>query len=229
MYSEKEVLELARRAYKAGEATFEIATDACALLVIDMQDEFVKPHWTPYWVPEATRRIPTIRFLVEKCRAIRIPLIFTAFAATHQNFDRPSTGASMPNRFPDVVPDPAWFRDGSICAELTPADNEIVIHKPSYGAFYETPLQTILRNMNRDTVVICGALTNFCCGATARQAYERGFKVVVLSDATATDDMDLHEPELMVLRKGYARVMTAAEILEHWTTDLRSAAHEGNE
>jgi nicotinamidase-related amidase len=217
MYSEKEVLELAKGAYKAGEATFEIAAGDCALLVIDMQDEFVKPGWTPYWVPEATRRIPTIRHLIETCRTLRIPVIFTAFAASHRSFDRPSTGAHMPNRFPDITSDPAWFRDGSICPELAPKDNEIVIHKPSYGAFYDTPLQTILRNINRDTVIICGTLTNFCCGTTARQAYERGLKVVVLSDATATDDMDLQEPELMVLRKGFARVMPAAEIIECWT------------
>jgi nicotinamidase-related amidase len=212
MYSENEVLELAKRAYKEGEATFEIVAENCALLVIDMQDEFVKPGWTPYWVPEATRRIPTIQHLIKACRALKIPVIFTAFAGSHRNFDRPSTGAQMPNRFPDIAPDPAWFRDGSIYAELAPADDEIVIHKPSYGAFYDTPLQTILKNMNRDTVIICGTLTNFCCGTTARQAYERGFKVVVLSDATATDDMDLQEPELMVLRKGFALVLTADEI-----------------
>jgi nicotinamidase-related amidase len=216
MYSENEVLELARRAYKAGEATFQIAAARCALLAIDMQDEFVKPGWTPYWVPEATKRIPTIGHTIEICRQLEIPVIFTAFAASHRNFDRPLTGAQMPNRFPDITPDPAWFRDGSICAELASADDEIVIQKPSYGAFYDTPLQTILKNMNRDTVVICGTLTNFCCGTTARQAYERGFKVVVLSDATATDDMDLQEPELMVLRKGFARVMTVAEIIECW-------------
>jgi nicotinamidase-related amidase len=225
MYSENEVLALARRAYKAGEATFQIAAERCALLVIDMQDEFVKPGWTPYWVPEATRRIPTMQHLVETCRTLRIPVIFTAFAASHRNFDRPSTGAQMPNRFPNIAPDPAWFRDGSICAELAPADDEVVIHKASYGAFYDTPLQTILKNMNRDTVIICGTLTNFCCGTTARQAYERGFKVVVLSDATATDDMDLQEPELMVLRKGFARVMTAAEIIERLNADARQGAH----
>jgi nicotinamidase-related amidase len=45
--------------------------------------------------------------------------------------------------------------------------------------------------------------------------YERGFKVVVLSDATATDDMDLQEAELMVLRKGFARIMTTAEVIKH--------------
>ena len=87
--------------------------------------------------------------------------------------------------------------------------------KPSYGAFYDTPLETILKNLGRDTVIICGTLTNFCCGMTARQAYERGFKVVVGSDVTATDDPSMQEPELMVLRKGFARVLTADEIAGH--------------
>ena len=58
-----------------------------------------------------------------------------------------------------------------------------------------------------------GTLTNFCCGMTARQGYERGFNVVVGSDLTATDDPDLQGAELSVLRKGFARVMTAKEIV----------------
>src|SRR5262249_50766620 len=114
---------------------------------------------------------------------------------------------------PGIPHDPAWFRDGMICAELAPTESEVIIHKGSYGAFYDTPLETILKNLNRDTIVICGTLTNFCCGTTARQSYERGLKVVVVSDATATDDMDLQEAELMVLRKGFARVMTTTEVV----------------
>lgn len=89
----------------------------------------------------------------------------------------------------------------------------MVIHKPSYGAFYDTPLQTILHNLGRDTVIICGTLTNYCCGTTARQAYERSFKVVFGSDVTSTDDPDLQEPELQVLRKGFARVLSAEQII----------------
>lgn len=216
-YTEDQVLELAKRAYRSGDPSFAIERDRCALLVIDMQDEFVRPEWTPYWVPEATRRIPTIRYLTDRCRALKAPVIFTAFAASYHNLDRPSTGDKMPNRLPEITPDPAWFRDGIICTELTPAPDEVVIHKGSYGAFYDTPLETILKNLNRDTIVICGTLTNFCCGTTARQGYERGFKVVVVSDATATDDMDLQEAELMVLRKGFARVMTTAEIVDQLT------------
>lgn len=55
-YSEEQVSALARQAYDEGEATFAIEARRSALLVIDMQDEFVKPGWTPYWVPRRHRR-----------------------------------------------------------------------------------------------------------------------------------------------------------------------------
>jgi nicotinamidase-related amidase len=179
-----------------------------------MQDEFVRPQWTPFWVPESTRQVSKIKKLIEYCRGRKIPVIFTAFAKTHNYLDRPATGAGMPNRYGDTgAQDPAWFRDGHIWDELAPLEGEVVIHKPSYGAFYETPLETILRNLGKDTVIICGTLTNFCCGMTARQGYERGFKVIFGSDITSTDDPNLQEPELKVLRKGFARVMALDTIV----------------
>jgi nicotinamidase-related amidase len=212
-FTEEYVLNLAKKAYEEGVASFEIIREKCALLVMDMQDEFVRPHWTPFWVPEATRQVPKIRMLINVCRQKRIPVIFTSFARTYNCTDRPSSGRLMPNRYNDVAQDPAWFRDGRIWHELTPLEGEIIIHKPSYGAFFDTPLETILRNLTKDTVMICGTLTNFCCGMTARQAYERGFKVVFGSDITSTDDPQLQEPELKVLRKGFAKVLTLTEII----------------
>jgi nicotinamidase-related amidase len=208
------VLKLARRAYRQGDAAFPLQPEKCALLVIDMQDEFVRPGWTPYWVPEATRQVPAICGLIEACRELRIPVIYTVFSRTHGYLDRPASGSVMPNRFPELDADSsAWFVEGRIWEALAPRPGELVVHKPSYGAFYDTPLETILRNLGRDTVLICGTLTNYCCGASARQAYERGFKVVFGSDVTATDDPEMQEAELMVLRKGFARVLSAAEIV----------------
>ncbi len=212
-YSNSYVLALAREAYAHGDAGFELVPERTALLVIDMQDEFVRPHWTPFWVPEATRQIPRIRRLIDFCRGASIPVIYTIFSDTHRYLDRPRTGPLMPNRYPHLESDPAWSMNVGVVAELAPAPGEVVIHKPSYGAFYDTPLETILRNLGRDTIVICGTLTNYCCGTTARQGYERGFQVVVGSDVCATDDPDLQEPELMVLRKGFARVLPCEQIL----------------
>ena len=214
-YTEEQVLGLARRAYNEGRAHLEVVPVKCALLVIDMQDEFVKSHWTPDWVPEATRQVPRIKKLIEHCRTKRIPVIFTVYSKTHNYLDRPKTGSSMPGRFSELEGDrSSFFVEGRVWHELAPRADEIVIHKSTYGAFYDTPLETIFKNLGKDTVIICGTLTNYCCGMTARQAYERSFQVVFGSDVTATDDPDMQEPELKVLRKGFALVLSAAEIIE---------------
>lgn len=214
-FTKEQVLALAKKAYDEGNANFHIDASQCALIVIDMQDEFVKPGWTPYWTPQANEIVPRIKTMIDHCRLKNIPIIFTAFAQTHNYLDRPKTGGLMPNRYHQLGKgDPSWFKEGTIWHELAPLQNDIVIRKPSDGAFYDTPLETILKNLEKDTVIICGILTNFCCGTTARQAYERGFKVVFGSDLTATDDPSLQEPELKVLRKGFARVLSLHHIIE---------------
>ncbi len=214
-YTEEQVLRLARRAYNEGNASFDVVSEKCALLVIDMQDEFVRPHWTPDWVPEATRQVPRIKELIEHCRMRGIPVIFTVYSKTHNYLDRPKTGPSMPGWYPDLKIDrSSFYVKGHVWHELAPRKGEIVVHKPSYGAFYDTPLETILRNLGKDTVIVCGTITNVCCGMTARQAYERSFKVVFGSDVTSIDDPAMREPELKVLRKNFAKVLKADEIIE---------------
>lgn len=215
MYSEDEILRLARRAYETGDAGFEIRAGRSALLVIDMQDEFVRPGWTTSWVPEATRRVPAIAALIRTARSSRVPVIYTIFDNTHLGLDRPAAGFLMPNRYAHIR-DPGeatWFVNSRVWHELEPAAEDVVIRKPSYGAFCDTPLDTILRNLKRDTIIICGTLTNYCCGTTARQGYERGYFVVFGSDVTATDEPGQHEAELRVLRRGFARVLTSREII----------------
>jgi nicotinamidase-related amidase len=88
-----------------------------------------------------------------------------------------------------------------------------VILKHSYSGFHQTPLESVLRSLGATTVVITGTMTNFCCGSTAREAFWRGFDVVFGSDCNSTDDPGLHEAELATLRRGFARIATAAEII----------------
>ena len=214
-FSENDVLNIARRAYDEGDVQFEIVRDKCALLVIDMQDEFVKPHWSPDWVPEATRQVPRIKKLIEHCRSKKIPVIYTVYSKTHHYLDRPKTGPLMPGRYSEVKVDRStFFVKGHVWHELTPRDDEIVIEKSSYGAFYDTSLETILKNMEKDTVIICGTVTSYCCGSTARQGYERSFKVILGSDVCSPDAPEMQEPELRVLRKGFAKILTSEEIIK---------------
>jgi isochorismate hydrolase len=105
-YSESEIQELMRNAYENDFAAFPVHINDCALLVIDMQDEFVKPNWTSYWVPEATRQVPRINDMIVFCHENNISVILTAFSDTYQYLDRPKTGRFMPNRYITKVPEP---------------------------------------------------------------------------------------------------------------------------
>jgi nicotinamidase-related amidase len=198
-----QVVALARHAYRHGTAEFQLVADRSALLVIDMQRR-VRPAGLDAVLGSggdptgATNRAPG-----GGMSGMRRPDGVHPVSATHGYLDRPASGAGMPNRYSELdATDPAWFLDGRIWQELAPEPAEVVIHKPSYGAFYDTPLERILRNLGRDTVIISGTLTNLWCGTTARQAYERGFQVVVGSGVTATNDPAVHEYELMTLRYG---------------------------
>jgi nicotinamidase-related amidase len=211
-YTEAEVLALARAACTEGQASFPLDLRRAALLVIDMQEEFVRPGWAATWVPDATRMVPRLAAVLAAARGAELPVVHTAFAATHRFLDRPRSGAAMPNRYPDE-PSHGLFERAKWVAELAPKQGELQILKPSYGAFYDTPLDTLLKNLRCDTVIVTGTLTNLCCSTTARQAYERGYFVVFGSDVTATYDAALHEAEIRTLRYGFARIATAAEIV----------------
>ena len=76
----------------------------------------------------------------------------------------------------------------AIFPEIAPRDDEIVITKHRFSAFYGTDLEIILRGLGVTTVVITGVTTENCCHATARDAFFRDFQVAFLSDATATVD-----------------------------------------
>jgi nicotinamidase-related amidase len=214
MFTEFEILENAKNAYINGDANFTIEKEMCSLLVIDMQDEFVKPGWASTWIPEATRQVGKISKVISACRDHNIPVIYTVFSNTHNYLDRPLHGNSMPIQFPEMGSNELWFRDGNIWHELKPQKNEIVIHKPSYGAFYDTPLDSILKRMRKDTIIICGTLANCCCGTTARQGYERGYKVVFGSDINSTYTEEMLENEIRVLRLAFAKIRNSEEIIE---------------
>ena len=212
-YSEDLILKTALDAYTNGEANIKLEKEKSALLVIDMQDEFVKPEWSSAWIPEATRQVPRIKKMIEKCRDNNIPVIYTVFSNTHKCFDRPKYGNEMPIQYPNLGSNQEWFQNGNIWEELKPQKNEIVIHKPSYGAFYDTPLETILKRMGKDIIIISGTLTNCCCGTTARQGYERGYKVIVGSDITSTYTKEMQEAEMGILRLAFAKVQSSEEII----------------
>ena len=104
--------------------------------------------------------------------------------------------------------------------DLDIRDDDILLNKPKFGAFYGTDLETMLRYRGIDTVIITGIATNICCETTAREATVRDFRVFFLSDGTATYDIgdqsaqQLQAATCTTLGFAFAQVCTVNEIIE---------------
>lgn len=119
------------------------------------------------------------------------------------------------------------FYDGSFGAEiiplLSPRENELVLNKTKSGAFSDTNLHNELSNRSAETIILTGFTANDCIDVTARQATELGFSVAVISDATATFDIQghdgkihpaerVHELVLANLHAQVAEILTSAQL-----------------
>lgn len=222
-------LEKAKRDYERGNASITIDPKKSSLLVVDMIDEFTKPNYAPFWVPEATRILPKVKTLVDRCRRAGVPVIYTyyKFNPTYTDMNPWFREAWAPIDKVEEYDGPPLFSKESIDRAIKPDySKDILIAKPSYGAFTNTSLDYILRNLGVDTVIVCGTMTNFCCGTTAREAHARGYKVVFGSDCNATDDEKIQQAELMTLRRGFALVIPTKEIIQAVGGTGKFTAHQ---
>lgn len=204
-------IEFADRDYERDRHwAFELRPEESALIVVDMQEDFVNPS-NPLCVPEAYRQVPRIKTLIEACREIGVPVVYTAYniaadccADFYEYWDAVAAGAG---------------REGSagadIYREIYPQPNERVIRvKHTYDSFAGTDLDYVLRDRDIKTIIICGTLTNFCCESTARSGYALNYHVVFGSDVNATDNAQAHNATIRTMRRGFARVMEHQTIID---------------
>lgn len=87
-----------------------------------------------------------------------------------------------------------------IIPELYPAAGEPVIDKPGKGAFYQTDLELMLRNRETETLLVCGVTTEVCVNTTVREANDRGFRCIVLADCCASYCPEFHDMGLKMIK-----------------------------
>ena len=87
-----------------------------------------------------------------------------------------------------------------IVPELAPAPGEPVVDKPGKGAFYATDLQAILQSRGIQDLIVGGVTTEVCVHTTVREANDRGYRCVVVSDACASYFPAFHEAGLNMIK-----------------------------
>ncbi|WP_278046262.1 isochorismatase family cysteine hydrolase [Desemzia sp. C1] len=88
-----------------------------------------------------------------------------------------------------------------IVDELVPRENEVVLDKPGKGAFYQTDLESILRNRNIKSLIVTGVTTHVCVQTTIREANDRGYECLMLEDCCAAFDPRDHEDSIRMINQ----------------------------
>ncbi len=188
-----------------------IDLDRTALVIIDMQRDFLDPGGFGAALGNDVARLrPAIapcRAVLDAARARGILVIHTREGHRPDLSDAPRLkvergdpalriGAPGPMGRILVRGEPGH----DIIAELAPRAGEPVIDKPGKGAFYQTDLDLMLRNRAVETLLVGGVTTEVCVNTTVREANDRGFRCIVLADCCASYFPELHAAGLAMIK-----------------------------
>lgn len=212
---EEDIYNEAQKEYYDKRQMWTIDPSRSILLVIDMQVDFCDPEKGRFWLPAASKMMPRMQQMLAFCRQHNIPIAFTQ----HEN--TPNDIGFMGTYLASTIGSGA-LEEGTegaqVYPELAPQSDEWVItRKRRYDAFLDTGLERWLRSQDKDTVIMTGVCTNFCCSTSTRTAMQQDLKVAYPYDLNGTDDPDVHEQVVKTMARGFARVQSTDE----WLTEMQ--------
>jgi nicotinamidase-related amidase len=195
----------------------------CALLVIDMQNDFL--HEQGKARREGSRdlgpmmeMVPRQARLIEAARAAGVPVIFVLQTTLPDQASSSDVWIEARSRArysgQDMCMDGSWGQD--VISELKPAPGDHFVKKYRYSGFVGTNLDLLLRSLECRTVVCVGTSTNVCVEATAWDAFHHEYYVVYAADACASWDMALHTGTLATAANRYATVAEVSDLISCW-------------
>lgn len=201
-----------------------------ALLVIDMQGDFVRNDGWLGWLHADLSGIqtivPTLARLLQAARGVPgLAVIHTRQGNAPDLSDLPTVKQEQGTRAGSPIGRPGPIGRGlirgeegwQIIPELTPEPGELVVDKPGYGAFVGTTLEGWLREHGIRALILTGVTANVCVLATLYGAVDRGFDCLVVSDAVAavTPEASQTLVDLVRYQRGlFGSVASADTIIE---------------
>jgi biuret amidohydrolase len=176
---------------------FELDPGHCALVIIDMQRDFVDPggfgEALGNDVSLLRKAIGPTRKVLELARERGMLVIHTREGHRPDLSDLPAS-KKLRGRLKNGIGDPGPMGrilvrgeyGHDIVDELKPAPGEPVVDKPGKGAFYATDLDSMLHNRGIRQLVVCGVTTEVCVNTTVREANDRGYDCLVLEDCVGS-------------------------------------------
>ena len=199
---------------------FDINPGRTALLVVDMQNCFVAD--SPIAAPLGTEVARRLNRLTAACRQAGLPVIWTRHVVRPDGSNTGLLGELIPPVAAGIINDDAPTAALHPLMDVRPGN--VVVGKPRFGSFYGTDLEVILRSRGINTIILGGISTNVCVDTTAREASVREFRVLFLSDGTASFGLpdgglgpasaeELQRTACAVMAFGFAEVITIDQAL----------------
>lgn len=214
--------------------TQDLAPATTAFIIIDMQRDFCDPAG---YIGQMGYDIGPARKVIPRIVALRAALReWGAFVLyTREGHRRDLSDLPRQKRFRSqlaggeigstgtlgrllVRGEPGW----EIVDELTPAPMEPVVDKPGFSAFYATDLDHILTVRGVRHIIICGLTTDVCVHSTMREAVDRGYETLLLSDCSSATQEANHVSALSTVRSEggiFGAVATSEDVMEFISSD----------
>ena len=226
------------------QAPLVMEPERSALLIVDAQRYFARPEYAfgqtferlvpgstaGYFERVSKKVMPNIQRLLEGFRLARVPVIYIgAGSHTEDGRDLPEwlrdfnqlSQMVVGQRAIPFITDESWQIDDRIAPEA----GEMVLNKTSSGPLNSTKLDQLLHNMGISNLVVCGLTTAICVAQTARESADRGFRVVIASDACTEMSEEMHMAALEAFSLTFGRIRTTDQLLQMFaqTPNARSA------
>jgi biuret amidohydrolase len=194
----------------ASPAALTIDLDRTALVIIDMQRDFLERGG---FGESLGNDVSLLGAAVGPCRAVLNAARRAGLLVIHTREGHlPDLSDAPPAKLERGAPSRRIGDEGpmgrilirgekghDIIPQLYPADGEVIIDKPGKGAFYGTDLDELLGNHGIDSLLVCGVTTEVCVNTTVREANDRGYRCLVLSDCCASYFPEFHDVALRMI------------------------------
>ncbi|MTH79244.1 cysteine hydrolase family protein [Paracoccus aestuariivivens] len=192
-------------------AAIVLDTTRTALIIIDMQRDFLEPGG---FGETLGNDVSLLQQAVVPCQTALASARRSGLLVIHtREGHRPDLSDAPPAKIARGAPSKRIGDPGpmgrilirgepghDIVADLAPMNGEPVIDKPGKGAFHQTDLTQLLRNSDIDTLIVCGVTTEVCVQTTIREANDRGYRCVALADACASYFPEFHRVGLEMIK-----------------------------
>ena len=182
-----------------------------ALIVVDMVYDFTDENGRVYY-PQNKQILPDIQKLIDLCRKNGALIIFM-----QHRYRKGKPDKNLVNMRPNCI-------EGSggenIDTSLIVKDEDYVIQKRRYSAFFGTDLDLVLREHDIKNVIVAGTKTNCCIRATVSDAYHLDYNVYVVRECVATNDETVNNVHLTDINKYFGNVVGMDDIARLYEGDL---------